>query len=134
MFSVGAYQYFADKPDMLGTLIPLVKKDGYIAISLNGLQYEIGKNVPEEMKPSWNDDVERTLHSLDWWKELWSKENDIEILDISEMPCHKQTWDEWLESYRPDLPFADVVAEAIEMMKAQDGKYFNTIQLIAKVI
>lgn len=134
LFSVGAYQYFADKPDMLSSLIPFVKKGGYITISLNGIKYEFGGNIPDVMKPFWNDDVERTMHSLNWWEELWNKEKGIEILEISEMPCHKQTWDEWLDGYRSDLPYADIVAEAIEMMKAEDGKYFNTIQLIAKVI
>lgn len=134
LFSVGAYQYFADKPDMLSTLIPFVKKGGYIAISLNGIKDEFGKNVPNEMKPFWNEDVERTMHSLEWWRELWSKEKGIEILDISEMTSHKQAWDEWLDGYRSDLPFAEVVAEAIKMMKAENGQYFNTIQLIAKVI
>lgn len=134
LFSVGAYQYFGDTPEMLPTLIRHVKKGGYIAIALNGIKYEFGENVPDEMKPFWNDEVARTIHSLDWWKDLWSREKGIEILDIREMPCCKQAWDEWLAGFHPDLPFADVLAETIEMMEAEDGKYYNLIQLIAKVV
>lgn len=128
LFSVDAYHYFGDTAEMLPSLIPLIKKGGYIAVAVPGLKYEFGKNVPEEMQPFWNDEVERTIHSLGWWKELWQGEKGIEMVDIREMACCKQAWDEWLTAYHP------VVAGDIEMMKAENGKYFNLIQLIAKVI
>ncbi len=128
LFSVDAYHYFGDTPAMLPSLIPLVKKGGYIAVAVPGLKYEFGDNVPKEMRPFWNDEVARTIRSLDWWKQLWSGEKGIEIVDIREMACCKQAWDEWLTAYHP------VVKGDIEMMKAENGKYFNFIQLIAKVI
>ncbi|MCL1887239.1 MAG: methyltransferase domain-containing protein [Betaproteobacteria bacterium] len=128
LFTVDAYHYFGDTAEMLPSLIPFVKKGGYIAVAVPGLKYEFGKNVPEEMRPFWNDEVERTLHSLDWWKALWSREKGIEIVNCREMDCFKQAWDEWLTGYHP------VVAGDIEMMKAENGKYFNLVQLIAKVI
>ena len=128
LFSVDAYHYFGDTPEMLPSLIPFVKRGGYIAVAVPGLKYEFGKNVPEEMRPFWNDEVARTIRSLDWWKQLWSGENGIEIVDICEMACCKQAWDEWLTANHP------VVKGDIEMMKAENGKYFNLIQLIAKVI
>ncbi len=59
---------------------------------------------------------------------MWSKEAGIEIVDIREMSCCKQAWDEWLTAYHP------VVAGDIKMMEAEGGKYFNLIQFIAKVI
>lgn len=128
LFSVDAYHYFGDTAEMLPLLIPFVKKGGYIAVAVPGLKYEFGENIPDEMKPFWNDEVARTIHSLDWWKNLWEIENSIEIVDIREMACCKQAWDEWLTAYHP------VVKSDIEMMKAENGKYFNLIQLIAKVI
>lgn len=128
LFSVDAYHYFGDTAEMLPLIIPLIKKGGYVAVAFTGLKYEFGKNVPEEMQPFWNEDIERTIHSLDWWKELWRGEKGIEMVDIREMACCKQAWDEWLSAYHP------VVAGDIEMMKAENGKYFNLIQLIAKVI
>ena len=128
LFSVDAYHYFGNTAEMLPAIIPLIKKGGYIAVAVPGLKYEFGKNVPEEMRPFWNDDIERTIHSLDWWKELWRVEKGIEMVDIREMTCCNQAWDEWLSAYHP------VVAGDIEMMKAENGKYFNLVQLIAKVI
>lgn len=128
LFSVDAYHYFGDTAEMLPSLIPFVKRGGYIAVAVPGLKYEFGGNVPEEMRPFWNDEVARTIRSLDWWKQLWSGEKGIEMVDIREMACCKQAWDEWLSGYHP------VVAGDIEMMKAENGKYFNLVQLIAKVI
>lgn len=128
LFSVDAYHYFGDTAEMLPSLIPFVKRGGYIAVAVPGLKYEFGENVPEEMRPFWNDEVARTIRSLDWWKQLWSGEKGIEMVDIREMACCKQAWDEWLSGNHP------VVAGDIEMMKAENGKYFNFVQLIAKVI
>ena len=128
LFSVDSYHYFGDTPEMLPSIIPLIKKGGYLAVAIPGLKYEFGKNVPEEMQPFWNDDIERTIRSLGWWKKLWQKEKGIELIDIREMLCCKQAWAEWLTAYHP------VVAGDIEMMKAENGKYFNLNQLIAKVI
>lgn len=39
-------------------------------MAIPGLKYEFGKNIPNEMQPFWNSEVERTLHSLGWWKDL----------------------------------------------------------------
>jgi cyclopropane fatty-acyl-phospholipid synthase-like methyltransferase len=129
LLSVDAYHYFGDTAEMLPSLIPFVKKGGYIAVAVPGIKYEFGENVPDEMKPFWNDpEVARTIHSLDWWKELWSREKGIEIIDIREMLCCKQAWDEWLTSPNP------YAVEDIKMMEAENGKYFNFVQLIAKVI
>jgi len=127
LLSVDAYHYFGDTPEMLPSLAAFVKKGGYIAVAVPGLKYEFGENVPSEMKPWWNDaEIARTIRSLDWWRDLWSKADGIEIVGISEMRCHKQAWDEWLACSNP---FA---AEDIPMMQAEGGKYFNLIQLIAK--
>lgn len=128
LFTVDAYHYFGDTEEMLPSLIPFVKKGGCIAVAIPGIKYEFGENVPEEMKPFWNPEVAKTIHSLDWWKELWSREKGIEIIDIREMHCCKQAWDEWLTSNWQGIE------EDKKMMKAENGKYFNLIQMTAKVL
>jgi len=129
LFSVDAYHYFGDTPDMLPALIPFVKKGGYIAIAIPGIRHEFGDDIPARMRPYWeNPEIKRTIHSLDWWKDLWSKTAGIEIVDVREMACHEQAWKEWLTSSNP------YAVEDIKMMEADNGEYFNTIQLIARVI
>ena len=128
LFSVDAYHYFGDTAEMLPSLIPFVKKGGIVAVAIPGLKYEFGKNIPAELQPFWNGEMDRTLHSLAWWKELWERAEGVEMVDSREMACCREAWEEWLTGYHP------VVAEDVKMMKAEGGKYFNMIQLIAKVI
>ena len=128
LFTVDAYHYFGDTPEMLPSLIPFVKKGGIVAVAIPGLKYEFGKNIPAELQPFWNGEMARTLHSLEWWKELWERAEGVEMVDSREMACCREAWEEWLTGYHP------VVAEDIKMMTAEGGKYFNMIQLIAKVI
>jgi len=129
LFSVDSYHYFGDTPGMLESLIPFVKKGGYIAIAIPGLQVEFGENVPAEMLPYWQEpEIQRTIHALDWWKAIWSGTPGIEIVELREMSCHKEAWEEWLACSNP------YAQGDIEMMEAEGGKYFNMIQFIAKVI
>ena len=127
MISIDAYHYFGDTKDMLTSLTPLVKSGGHIAIAIPGLKHEFGGSVPEELKPFWEEEAARTIHSLNWWKDIWESAEGIEILDISEMRCHTQAWEEWLTGYHPE-------AEAdAKMMEVEAGNYFNLIQMIARV-
>jgi len=136
IFSVGAYNMFGDNDEMLPKLIPYVKKGGYIAVAFPGLKYEFGDNVPPEMQRFWAEpDVTRSVRGIEWWKELFNKAKGIEIVNISEMSCHGIAWDEYIKSLDPNG--GDNLGDdkwTLDMMKAEDGKYFNTIQLIAKVI
>lgn len=128
LISVDAYHYFGDTLEMLPSLKAFVKKGGHIAIAIPGLKSEFGENVPNEMKPFWNSEMERSIHSLQWWKNLWSQTRGLEIINIKEMDCCRQAWEEWLTAYHP------VVADDVKMMAAENGNYFNLIQLIAKVL
>ena len=131
IFSVGAYNVFGDNEEMLPQLASYVKKGGYIAVAFPGLKYDFGKNVPPEMQPFWDaPDVARTVRGIEWWKSLFGKADGIEIVTISEMACHDIAWQEYLASIDP----YGEDKWTLDMMKAEDGKYFNTIQLIARVI
>lgn len=128
IFTLDAYHYFGGDPQILPALIPLVKKGGCIAVAIPALKYEFGENVPEEMKPFWNSEVDRTMHSLKWWRALWKQAPGIEIVDTFTMATTRQAWREWHTAYHP------VIEEDIKMMAAEGGKYFDFIQMIARVI
>ena len=132
IFSVDAYMHFGYTEEMLPNLISYVKKGGYIAVSIAGLKYDFGANVPPEMQPFWDvPEMATQMRGIEWWKELWSKAEGIEIINISEMACHDIAWKEYLATRNPCV---EDEKWDLDMMKAEDGKYFNTIQLIAKVI
>jgi len=131
IFSVGAYNIFGDNEEMLPSLIPYVKKGGTIAVAFPGLKYEFGDNVPPEMQPFWETpEVAKTVRGIEWWQDLFSKAEGIEIVNISEMACHDIAWDEYLTSIDP----CGEDKWTLDMKAAEGGKYFNTIQLIAKKI
>lgn len=131
IFSVGAYNMFGDNEEMLSKFAEYVKKGGYIAVSFPGLKYEFGDNIPTEMQPFWDvPDVARYVRGIEWWKDLFAKAKGVEIVTISEQVCHDIAWEEYLASIDP----AGEEKWDLDMMAAEGGKYFNTIQLIAKVI
>ena len=131
IFSVGAYNMFGDNEEMLPNLIPYVKRGGYIAVAFPGLKYEFGDNVPAEMQPFWAvPEVAKTVRGIEWWKDLFGKAKGIEIVTISEMVCHDIAWEEYIASIDP----SGEDKWTLDMKAAEDGKYFNTIQLVAKVI
>ena len=136
IFSVGAYNLFGDKEEMLTNFIPYVKKGGYIAVAFPGLKYDFGENIPQEMQQFWNvPEVARYVRGTSWWKELWGKATGIEIINISEQACHDIAWDEYIKTLNPNSDNAWGEDKwTLDMKKAENGKYFNTIQLIAKVI
>jgi len=137
IFSVGAYNMFGDNKEMLPNFIPYVKKGGYIAVAFPGLKYDFGDNIPQEMQPYWDvPEVARYVRGIEWWKELFNKAEGIEIINISEMTCHDIAWKEYLESLRPSDGSGELGSDqwTLDMKAAEGGKYYNTIQFIAKVI
>jgi SAM-dependent methyltransferase len=131
IFSVGAYNMFGDNEEMLSKFSRYVKRGGYIAVSFPGLKYEFGNNVPPEMQPFWEvPEVAQKVRGIEWWRELWNKAEGVEILNISEQTCHDIAWKEYIASIDP----CGEDKWTLDMMEAENGKYYNTIQLIAKVI
>lgn len=61
--------------------------------------------------------------SCDWWKSLWEKSKLVHVERCSSVQCHTEAWDDWLAC---DNPYAK---KDIGMIAAENGKYFDTIQL-----
>ncbi len=90
-------------------------------MAIPGLKYEFGGNVPDEMQPFWNDEIARTIRSIDWWKDLWKKAEGIEIVHIREMACCRQAWSEWQTAYHP------IVAQDLNLprLKSRDSCFID---------
>lgn len=121
---VDAYHYFGTEQKTLPSLTPFLKKGGHIAVAVPGLQQEFPHGTPEELNPFLPED--HHFHSLPWWISLWEEAPEIELGVCREMDSHRQAWEEWLET---DNPYA---IEDIPMMKAENHRYFNHVQLIGK--
>lgn len=127
LFSVDSYHYYGNNEKMLPSLVPHVKKGGYIAIAVPGLKKDLIDGVPpEEMKPFWQDDMH--FYSTGWWEKLWSKCKDVKIVDCREMQACEKAWSEWLLSPNP------YAQNDVKMMQVENGQYFNLVQIIAQVL
>ena len=126
VFSIGAYSFFGTSATYLDTsLVPFVKSGGLIAVEIPGLKVDFNSEVPDELKPFWHDDM--NLHSAKWWKDLWLHSSHIEIEQSFSFACYKEAWSDWLQC---DNPYAK---HDIEMIAAENGKYFDSVGMIATV-
>jgi cyclopropane fatty-acyl-phospholipid synthase-like methyltransferase len=124
--SIDAYHYFGIEKDYLtNNLAPLVKKGGQIAVAVPGLKQEFTNGVPAELQPYWVDDMSLTLHSCDWWYNLWKNSDLVSIKECKELNCLKESWQDWLSCDN------DYARRDIGMMEAEGGNYFNLISIIA---
>lgn len=126
IFCIDAYHYFGIEEEILPFLLSFLKKGGYIAVAVPGIKEEFVNGTPKELEEFLPDN--HNFHSLNWWQDLWEKAPNIEIVSCREMDSHKQAWSEWLESPNP------YAVGDIKMMQAENGNYFNHVQLIAKHI
>ena len=123
--SVDAYHYFGAKEGYLEEhLLPLLKPQGAAAVAVPGLLQEFSGGVPEELLPFWQEDMH--FHTAAWWKELWSRAQDLDILACANLACHQKAWEDWLACPNP------YAAGDRAMMAAEGGKHFSTVALAAR--
>lgn len=78
------------------------------------------------LKPFWQDDI--NFYSANWWRELWEQSARVEVKKCFSLACHQEAWDDWLQC---DNPYA---RGDVDMIKAENGLYFDTIGIIAGVL
>jgi cyclopropane fatty-acyl-phospholipid synthase-like methyltransferase len=123
---VDAYHYFGIEEDYLEKhFAPLVKKGGQIAVAVPGLKEEFTNGVPAELQPYWFDDMTLTLHSSDWWYNLWKNCDSVSIQECKELKCLEEAWQDWLSCDN------DYARRDIGMMEAEGGNYFNLVSIVA---
>lgn len=124
IISVDSYHYFGHEEGYLDKhLAPLLKKGGQILVGVPGLKKEFNGNIPEEMRPFYQDDY--NFHTCEWWTALWKDSELVEGIRSKELDCHEQAWVEWLSC---DHEYAK---RDIAMMEAEGGKYYATVYIRA---
>lgn len=125
--SVDAYHYVGNNDTFFTEkLKPLLKKGGIAAIAFPGMKYEVHENIPNEMKPYWEEEALAMWHSMGWWRPKF--ENELSDLKIWEMSCFSQAWADWLST---DNPYA---AGDRKMLQADGGRYMNLIGIVGKLL
>jgi cyclopropane fatty-acyl-phospholipid synthase-like methyltransferase len=122
--SIDAFHYFGHEPDFLDShLAPLIKPGGQIGVAVPGFVEEYGENIPADISPYVK--PEYNFHSCGWWRSLWETSPLVKVTACHGLDCCAEAWADWLTS---DNPYA--VSDR-EMIKAESGRYFNLVGLVA---
>ncbi len=122
--SIDSYHYYGLDKEYLGKhLLPLVKPGGWLLFVVPGFHKDIHDNIPEEMLLSWSAEDLDTLHDADYWKDILSATEGVEIVSISEMAHCLECWQDWLET---DNEYAVNDRKA---MNAGAGAYMNFLAI-----
>ncbi|MGI6029904.1 MAG: SAM-dependent methyltransferase [Eubacteriales bacterium] len=120
VISVDSYHYVGNNDVFFHEKIrPLLKRNGWIALAIPGMKFEVHQNVPGEMKPYWEEEALTMWHSMGWWKPKFQSE--LDDLKMWELACFDGAWRDWLSCENP------YAVEDRAMMKADGGKYMNLI-------
>ena len=125
--SVDSYNYFGRDPEYLGScLLPFVKPGGLILLAIPGMVRDCHDVLPECLLRSWTADQLEYMHDIRWWRRLFARTPEAEVLSIREMACTAEAWADWLEC---DNDFARSDRAAIE---AGSLDYLNTIKVVLR--
>lgn len=98
MITVDAYHYFGtDENFLAGCLLRHIKKGGELGITVPGFRAEI-TDVPEPVQYLFDTGEMITLHSLEWWRDLFVRSRLVDIDRAENLGCTAETWRDWLNS------------------------------------
>jgi cyclopropane fatty-acyl-phospholipid synthase-like methyltransferase len=120
--SIDSYNYFGRNEAYLDAkLLPCVKPGGWLYLSIPGMKKDCHDNLPQELLLSWTPEQLDYIHDLTWWRSIFEKSNDAELVSITEMESNDEVWQDWLAC---DNEYA---VNDRKSMNAGGGKYFNFI-------
>jgi len=125
--SIDSYHYFGlDKAYLGKHLLPLVKPGGYLLLVVPGFHRDVHADIPKELLLTWSAEDLDTIHDADYWRDVISATDGVEILAIDEMESNENCWGDWLAT---DNEYA--VMDRVPM-NAGAGKYMNFVAIALK--
>ena len=125
--SIDSYHYFGlDKAYLGKHLLPLVKPGGYLLLVVPGFHRDMHEDIPKELLLTWSAEDLDTIHDADYWRDVISATEGVEILAIEEMESNENCWEDWLAT---DNEYA--VMDRVPM-NAGAGKYMNFVAIALK--
>ena len=95
--SVDSYNYFGRDPSFLGEhLLPLVKRGGKLLFAIPGMVRDCHDDLPACLLTSWSPEQLDFMHDMDWWRANFAQTAGAEVVDMREMTCTREAWDDWI--------------------------------------
>ncbi len=127
VISIDAYHYFGLDRAYLGKhLLPLVKPGGWLLFVVPGFKRDIHNALPPECLLTWTAKDLETFHDMDYWKDVLSITEGLEIVSLYEMEDFEECWQDWLNT---ENPYA--VSDRVPM-GAGAGRHMNFIAMALK--
>ena len=122
--SIDSYHYFGLDKTYLGKhLLPLVKPGGWLLFVVPGFHHDVHSDIPRELLLNWSAEDLDTIHDADYWRDVISATEGVDIISIEEMESNEECWQDWLAT---DNEYA-VMDRA--PMNAGAGKYLNFVAI-----
>ncbi len=119
---VDSYNYYGRNPEYLGTnLLPFVKDGGLLYLAIAGMVHDCHDNPPACLRISWTPEQLEYIHNMDWWRTMIGHTEGVEIVDMHDMACTREAWEDWIAC---DNEYAQGDRAAVE---AGALEYLNTI-------
>ena len=95
--SIDSYNYYGRDPQYLGEkLLPYVKSDGMLYLSIPGMVRDCHDDLPACLLASWSPEQLDYMHDIDWWRGMIEPTPGVEIVDMHPMACTREAWADWL--------------------------------------
>jgi len=95
--AIDSYHYFgASDSYFVDVFAKLVKPGGQFGMVVPGLRQEYERGFPQTLEELWIPEL-YTLHSNEWWRNLWEKTGLCEIIASYDLADPKELWMPWAE-------------------------------------
>lgn len=95
--SIDSYNYYGRDPRYLGEkLLPYVKPESKLYLSIPGMIRDCHDNLPECLLASWTPEQLEYMHDIDWWRAMIEQTAEVRILDMHAMSCTREAWADWI--------------------------------------
>lgn len=122
-----SYNYFGrDGAYLDAKLLPCVKSGGYIYIAVPGMKRDCHDCLPPELLCSWTAEQLDYIHDIPYWKAIFKKSRDAELVSIREMESNEEVWEDWL------IQENEYAVGDRRAMEAGGGKYLNFIAAVLR--
>jgi len=130
---VDAYIYFGTDDLYLEYLHRFVRPTGQIGIVVPGFIQELRGPLPEHLKPFWAQEC-WTWHTVEWWRQLWSRTELVRVLRADSLPDGWRLWHQWKKAHQAAGDDSPGLASDIQVLEADGGQHMGFHRMIAEVV
>lgn len=128
-----AYTYTGTHDLYLEYLHKFVRPTGQIGIVVPVFMQELRGPLPEHLKPFWAQAC-WTWHTVEWWRQLWSRTGRVRVLRADHLPDGWRLWHQWKKARQAAGDDSPGLASDIQVHEANGTQDMGFHRMIAEVV